>query len=71
MEKLDLHENKVKNKISKLRQAIPQFFAVGAENLLLLTLGSTIGFSSILIPELTKDKTDIFLDRDDRSWISK
>ncbi|XP_044010905.1 facilitated trehalose transporter Tret1-like [Aphidius gifuensis] len=70
MERLDLHECKVKNKISKLRQAIPQFCAVGAENLLLVTLGSTIGFSSILIPELTKDKTDIFLDRDDESWIS-
>ncbi|KAJ8666957.1 hypothetical protein QAD02_008619, partial [Eretmocerus hayati] len=39
--------------VSKIREALPQFFAVGAKNLLLLTFGTTLGFSTILIPALS------------------
>lgn len=68
----ELNESTVRNQEpSKLRQVIPQVFAVGAENLLLVTLGSTFGFTTILIGGLEANKTDISVDRDDISWISE
>jgi len=57
--------------ISKLRQAIPQCCAVGAKNLLLITFGSTLGFSTILIPALQKEDSDIKVTMEELTWISK
>ncbi|XP_072762137.1 facilitated trehalose transporter Tret1 [Anoplolepis gracilipes] len=56
--------------ISKLRQAVPQCCAVGAKNLLLLTFGSTLGFSTILIPALQKEDSDIKVTTEELTWIS-
>ncbi|EFN66250.1 Sugar transporter ERD6-like 6 [Camponotus floridanus] len=56
--------------ISKLRQAVPQCCAVGAKNLLLLTFGSTLGFSTILIPALKMEDTDIKVTTEELTWIS-
>lgn len=57
--------------ISKLRQAVPQCCAVGAKNLLLLAFGSTLGFSTILIPALQREDTDIKVTTEELTWISK
>lgn len=57
--------------ISKFRQAVPQCCAVGAKNLLLLTYGSTLGFSTILIPALQREDTDIKVTMEELTWISK
>lgn len=57
--------------ISKLRQAVPQFCAVGAKNLILLIYGTALGFPAILIPDLQKDKPDIDVTLEQLSWISK
>lgn len=56
--------------ISKLRQAIPQCCAVGAKNLLLITFGTTLGFSTILIPALKKKDADIKVTMEELTWIS-
>ncbi|KAG7212251.1 hypothetical protein KM043_012581 [Ampulex compressa] len=56
--------------ISKFRQALPQFFAVSAKNLLLITFGSTLGFSTILIPELQKRNAEIQVSMESLTWIS-
>lgn len=56
--------------ISKFRQALPQCCAVGAKNLLLITFGSTLGFSTILIPELQKENPEIYVTMEDLTWIS-
>ncbi|XP_036149477.1 facilitated trehalose transporter Tret1 [Monomorium pharaonis] len=56
--------------ISKLRQAIPQCCAVGAKNLLLITFGSTLGFSTILIPALQKEDSDIKVTMEELTWIA-
>ncbi|XP_024867862.1 facilitated trehalose transporter Tret1-like [Temnothorax curvispinosus] len=56
--------------ISKLRQAVPQCCAVGAKNLLLLTFGSTLGFSTILIPALQREDADIKVTMEELTWIS-
>ncbi|KZC08782.1 Facilitated trehalose transporter Tret1, partial [Dufourea novaeangliae] len=56
--------------ISKLRQALPQCSAVSAKNLLMLTFGSTLGFSTILIPELKKEDSEIPVTLDELTWIS-
>ncbi|KAG5329972.1 TRET1 protein, partial [Acromyrmex heyeri] len=56
--------------ISKLRQAIPQCCAVGAKNLLLITFGTTLGFSTILIPALQKEDSDIKVTMEELTWIS-
>lgn len=56
---------------SKLRQALPQCCAVGAKNLLLLTFGSTLGFSTILIPALQREDSDIKVTMEELTWISK
>ncbi|XP_011175856.1 facilitated trehalose transporter Tret1 [Solenopsis invicta] len=55
--------------ISKLRQAVPQCCAVGAKNLLLITFGSTLGFSTILIPALQKEDSDIKVTMEELTWI--
>lgn len=55
---------------SKLRQALPQCCAVGAKNLLLLTFGSTLGFSTILIPALQREDSDIKITMEELTWIS-
>nr|XP_012225934.1 PREDICTED: facilitated trehalose transporter Tret1 [Linepithema humile] len=55
---------------SKLRQALPQCCAVGAKNLLLLTFGSTLGFSTILIPALQREDSDIKVSMEELTWIS-
>lgn len=57
--------------ISKLRQAVPQCCAVGAKNILLLAFGSTLGFSTILIPALQREDTDIKVTTEELTWISK
>ncbi|KAH0550116.1 facilitated trehalose transporter Tret1-like isoform X1 [Cotesia glomerata] len=59
-----------KLEISKLRQALPQVFAVSAKNLLLLTFGTTLGFPTILIPSLQKVDADITVTREEITWIS-
>ncbi|XP_026667469.1 facilitated trehalose transporter Tret1-like [Ceratina calcarata] len=56
--------------ISKLRQALPQFCAVSAKNLLMITFGSTLGFSTILIPQLQKPSSEISVSMEDLTWIS-
>lgn len=56
--------------ISKFRQALPQCCAVCAKNLLMITFGSTLGFSTILIPELQKEDAEIPNTRDELTWIS-
>jgi len=58
-------------RISKLRQALPQCCAVSAKNLLLITFGSTLGFSTILIPALQREDTDIKVTMEELTWISK
>ncbi|XP_017761257.1 PREDICTED: facilitated trehalose transporter Tret1-like [Eufriesea mexicana] len=55
---------------SKLRQAFPQFCAVSAKNLLMITFGSTMGFSTILIPELQKTNPEIQVTTEELTWIS-
>ena len=55
--------------VSKIRQAMPQCFAVSAKNLLLVTFGTTLGFSTILIPVLQEGK-DIEVTMDELTWIS-
>ncbi|XP_001599893.2 facilitated trehalose transporter Tret1 isoform X2 [Nasonia vitripennis] len=55
--------------VSKLRAALPQFFAVGAKNLLLLTFGSSLGFPTILIPELQKTNPAVPVTLDEVTWI--
>ncbi|XP_014474161.1 PREDICTED: facilitated trehalose transporter Tret1-like [Dinoponera quadriceps] len=55
---------------SKFRQALPQCCAVSAKNLLLLTFGSTLGFSTILIPSLQREDTDIKVTMEELTWIS-
>lgn len=59
-----------KKEQTKLRQAIPQVCAVGAKNLLLLTFGSTLGFSTILIPALSEKDSKISVTTNDLAWIS-
>ncbi|XP_076220601.1 facilitated trehalose transporter Tret1 isoform X2 [Nomia melanderi] len=56
--------------VSKFRQALPQCFAVCAKNLLMLTFGSTLGFSTILIPELKKENSEIPVTMEELTWIS-
>ena len=56
---------------SRLRQAFPQFCAVSAKNLLMITFGSTLGFSTILIPELQKEDSEIPVTMEELTWISK
>ncbi|KAL6261135.1 hypothetical protein P5V15_008662 [Pogonomyrmex californicus] len=56
--------------ISKLRQAVPQCCAVGAKNLLLTTFGTSLGFSTILIPALQRKDTDIQVTMEELTWIS-
>ncbi|XP_060829670.1 facilitated trehalose transporter Tret1-like [Bombus pascuorum] len=55
---------------SRLRQAFPQFCAVSAKNLLMLTFGSTLGFSTVLIPELQKENSEIPVTMEELTWIS-
>lgn len=56
---------------SRLRQAFPQFCAVSAKNLLMLTFGSTLGFSTVLIPELQKENAEIPVTMEELTWISE
>lgn len=56
--------------VSKFRQALPQCCAVGAKNLLLLAFGSTLGFSTILIPALQKEDAEIKVTIEELTWIS-
>ncbi|XP_046420999.1 facilitated trehalose transporter Tret1-like [Neodiprion fabricii] len=56
--------------VSKSRQAAPQVLAVGAKNLLLLSYGCTIGFSTILLPALQKAEPEIDVTLDEITWIS-
>ncbi|XP_076632356.1 facilitated trehalose transporter Tret1 isoform X1 [Colletes latitarsis] len=56
--------------ISKFRQALPQCCAVCAKNLLMITFGSTLGFSTILIPELQKENSEIPVTLEELTWIS-
>lgn len=56
--------------ISKVRQALPQCCAVSAKNLLMITFGSTLGFSTILIPELQKENSEIPVTIEELTWIS-
>ncbi|XP_054005535.1 facilitated trehalose transporter Tret1-like [Hylaeus anthracinus] len=56
--------------ISKFRQALPQFCAVSAKNLIMITFGSTLGFSTILIPELKREDSEIPVTREELTWIS-
>ncbi|XP_015186014.1 PREDICTED: facilitated trehalose transporter Tret1-like isoform X2 [Polistes dominula] len=56
--------------ISKYREALPQCCAVGAKNLVLITFGSTLGFSTILIPELQSKNSDIPTTIEEITWIS-
>lgn len=58
------------NSVSKIREALPQFCAVGAKNLLLLTFGTSLGFPTILIPELRKENPEIFVTLEELTWIS-
>ncbi|XP_066601646.1 facilitated trehalose transporter Tret1-like [Prorops nasuta] len=62
--------SETQKRVSKLRQALPQCCAVGAKNLLLLTFGSTLGFSTILIPELTKENAEPKVSMEELTWIS-
>ena len=55
--------------VSVFRQALPQCIAVGAKNLLLMTFGTTLGFSTILIPVLEEGK-DIGVTKEELTWIS-
>ncbi|XP_011495090.1 PREDICTED: facilitated trehalose transporter Tret1 [Ceratosolen solmsi marchali] len=52
-----------------VREALPQFLAVGAKNLLLLTFGSSLGFATILIPELQKSNAVILVTLEEITWI--
>ncbi|KAL2727536.1 facilitated trehalose transporter Tret1-like isoform X1 [Vespula maculifrons] len=56
--------------ISKYREALPQCCAVGAKNLVLITFGSTLGFSTILIPELQSKNSEIPTTTEEITWIS-
>ncbi|XP_015600089.1 facilitated trehalose transporter Tret1 [Cephus cinctus] len=66
----ELNGNAEVQAVSKLRESIPQVCAVCAKNLLLITFGSTLGFSAILIPELKKDHSEIQVNTEQLSWIS-
>ncbi|XP_076652807.1 facilitated trehalose transporter Tret1 isoform X1 [Halictus rubicundus] len=66
----ELDGNAEVSSISKLRQAVPQCSAVCAKNLLMLTFGSTLGFSTILIPELKKEDSEIPVTMEELTWIS-
>ncbi|XP_043796666.1 facilitated trehalose transporter Tret1-like [Apis laboriosa] len=70
MSQADLNGTSENYQISKLRQAFPQFCAVSAKNLLMITFGSTLGFSTILIPELQKDNAEIPVSIEELTWIS-
>ncbi|XP_034937938.1 facilitated trehalose transporter Tret1 isoform X3 [Chelonus insularis] len=59
-----------KKEVSKLRVAFPQVCAVSAKNLLLLTFGTTLGFSTILLPALQKENPDVAVTREEITWIS-
>ncbi|XP_032684917.1 facilitated trehalose transporter Tret1-like isoform X2 [Odontomachus brunneus] len=59
-----------KTQVSKFRQTLPQCCAVSAKNLLLLTFGSSLGFSTILIPALQRDDSDIIVSLEELTWIS-
>ncbi|EFN85275.1 facilitated trehalose transporter Tret1 isoform X1 [Harpegnathos saltator] len=56
--------------VTKLRQALPQCCAVSAKNILLVAFGSTLGFSTILIPALQREDTDIKVTIEELTWIS-
>lgn len=58
---------------SVLRVALPQILAVMVKNTVLLELGMTIGFSTILIPSVSgSEANDVFsLTQGEVSWISK
>lgn len=71
MSQADLNGTSENHPISKLRQAFPQFCAVSAKNLLMITFGSTLGFSTILIPELQKDNAEIPVSIEELTWISE
>lgn len=71
MSQTDLNGTSENDQISKLRQAFPQFCAVSAKNLLMITFGSTLGFSTILIPELQKDNAEIPVSIEELTWISE
>ena len=71
MSQADLNGTSENHPISKLRQAFPQFCAVSAKNLLMITFGSTLGFSTILIPELQKDNAEIPVSMEELTWISE
>ncbi|XP_012288637.1 facilitated trehalose transporter Tret1 isoform X2 [Orussus abietinus] len=66
----ELNGNAEATPVSKLRQALPQFFAVSAKNILLITFGSSLGFSTILIPELQKENPEIEVTLEQLTWIS-
>ncbi|XP_076235623.1 facilitated trehalose transporter Tret1 [Calliopsis andreniformis] len=66
----ELNGNAEIYQISKFRQALPQCCAVSAKNLLMIVFGSTLGFSTILIPELQKENSEIPVTMEELTWIS-
>ena len=63
--------HKEKAPASKLRQAVPQLLAVAAQNLIQLAFGTSLGFITVLIPELQKKNPEIQVTSDEISWISE
>ncbi|XP_075214661.1 facilitated trehalose transporter Tret1-like [Lycorma delicatula] len=57
-------------KISRYRRALPQVLASTAKNLILMDLGMTIAFPTIVIPALTNNKTGegMYFDSSEASW---
>lgn len=49
----DNGKNKAPDKVSTFRRILPQFLASSAKNLLIVDLGLTMAFPSIVIPALT------------------
>ncbi|XP_060518481.1 facilitated trehalose transporter Tret1-like isoform X2 [Cylas formicarius] len=60
-----------KKPISRVRRVLPQIIAVTVKNVLLFGFGMTLGFPTILIPNLSGDNPNekIALDQEALSWI--
>ncbi|XP_014290996.1 facilitated trehalose transporter Tret1 [Halyomorpha halys] len=69
-EKTDDSEKKEDDqKVSTIRRLIPQLLAVTAKNTLALNFGLSIGFPTILIPDLKSPDSSIKLTTEQLSWL--
>ncbi|XP_058809108.1 facilitated trehalose transporter Tret1-like [Phymastichus coffea] len=55
---------------SQFKRTLSQFCAIAASSLLTLSLGMSIGFSTILIPELYRENAEVIVTIEELTWIS-